>query len=62
MNIKFELAVEILKKTDMAIFASDGIIKAWIPLSLIDTDDEIEVGKTITISIPEWLGTKNGFT
>lgn len=61
MDIKFELAVEILKKTDKAIFANDGTVKAWIPLSLIETDDEIEVGETITISIPEWLGTENGF-
>ena len=61
MIIKFELAVEILKKTEMAIFASDGIIKAWIPLSLIETEDEIDIGRTITISIPEWLGTDKGF-
>ena len=61
MTIKFELAVEILKKTDKAIFASDGIVKAWIPLSLIEADDEIEVGETITILIPEWLGTDKGF-
>lgn len=61
MTIKFELAVEIVRKTDKAIFASDGIIKAWVPLSLIETEDEIEVGRTITISIPEWLGTSKGF-
>jgi hypothetical protein len=61
MSLKFELAVEILKKTDKAIFASDGIVKAWIPLSLIEAEDEIEIGKTITISIPEWLGTDKGF-
>ena len=61
MTIKFELAVEILKKTNKAIFASDGIVKAWIPLSLIETDDEIEIGETITISIPEWLGNSSGF-
>ena len=61
MTLKFELAVEIIKKTDMAIFASDGTVKAWIPLSLIETDDEIEVGETITISIPEWLSADKGF-
>lgn len=61
MNIRFEIAVEILKKTDKAIFADDGTVSAWVPLSLIKTEDEIEVGKTITISIPEWLGTDKGF-
>ena len=61
MDIKFELTVEIVKKTDKAIFASDGIIQAWVPLSLVETDDEIEIGETITISIPEWLGTDKGF-
>lgn len=61
MAIKFELAVEIVRKTDKAIFASDGIITAWVPLSLIETEDEIEVGETVTILIPEWLGTDKGF-
>lgn len=61
MTIKFELAAEVLKKTDKAIFVNDGTVNAWIPLSLIETDDEIEVGRTITVLVPEWLGTDKGF-
>ena len=54
--MRFELTVEILKKTDKAVFIDDGTIKAWIPLYQIETEDEIKVGKVITISVPEWLG------
>ena len=57
----FELSVEVVRKTEKAIYIDDGTVKAWVPLSMVKTEDEIELGKTITITIPQWLATDKGF-
>ena len=51
-----EIDVEILAKTDMAIFVSDGDNEVWLPLSQIIDPEEFEIGQTVTIEVPEWLG------
>ena len=59
---RFELFVEIKQKTDAAIRVNDGSPDdTWLPLSQIESHDEIEVGKTIEISVPEWLSIEKGF-
>jgi hypothetical protein len=56
-----EIAVDIKVKTPKAVLVSDGKTEVWIPLSQItDYTDEIEVGKSITIFISEWLATEKG--
>ena len=58
-----ELDVEVLWKTEMAIKIEEGEVNdVWIPLSQIkDVDpDELEVGQSRTIEIPEWLAEEKG--
>lgn len=51
-----DIDVEILRETNMAIFVSNGDMEAWIPKSqIIDSDENFEIGTSITITIPEWL-------
>ena len=50
-----DICVEIKGTTDKAFFVSDGGNSVWLPKSQIECSEDIEVGKTITITAPEWL-------
>ena len=52
--------LEIVKETDRAILVSDGDTKAWLPKSQIETTEQIVVGKTMTITVPDWLAEEAG--
>ena len=58
---RHNLKVTVLKANDNAIQVTDRRKKAWLPTGVFETDDKIEVGRTITISIPERLGNTQGF-
>ena len=58
---RHNIKVTVLKKNDNAIQVTDRRKKAWLPTGVYQTDDKIEVGRTITISIPERLGNSQGF-
>lgn len=56
-----EIAVDIKRITDKAVLANDGARDAWIPRSQItDYTDEIVVGESITIFVPQWLAEEKG--
>lgn len=58
-----EIDVDIKNETEHAILASDGDITAWIPKSQLidfDWDDDYITGKSMTITIPEWLAKDKG--
>lgn len=54
-NELIKIDIEIVKETDMAFLTTDGVIKAWLPKSQIESNELLEVGGTYTIEIPEWL-------
>lgn len=58
---RHNIKVTVLKANDNAIHVTDRRKKAWLPTGVFKTDDKIEVGKVITISIPERLGNSQGF-
>ncbi len=58
---RHNIKVTVLKANDNAIQVTDRRKKAWLPTGVFETDDKIEVGRTITISIPERLGNTQGF-
>jgi len=58
---RHNIKVTVLKANDNAIHVTDRRKKAWLPTGVFETDDKIEVGRTITISIPERLGNSQGF-
>jgi hypothetical protein len=51
------IACEVRRITSKAVLVHDGIREAWIPLSQIEdpTSDEIEIGQTNELLLPEWL-------
>ena len=56
-----EIAVDIIHMTDKAVLVSDGTKEVWISRGHIpDWTDELEVGHSITIFIPEWVATQKG--
>jgi len=55
---EIELAIELIGKTDLALFVFDGIRTVWIPKSqILDPEDldDYNYGECFTITIPEWL-------
>jgi len=60
-NNNIEIAVDIKHITDAAVLVSDGDKQVWIPKGQIeDYTDELIIGHSITIFIPEWLATNKG--
>ncbi len=57
-----EVDVEIRIVTEKAVFIHDGSRSEWIPKSQIEDppDDELEVGKHVTLLIPRWLAEEKG--
>ncbi len=61
MKNPVEICVEIKHKTPAAFLASDGTREEWLPKSQIKTDPDCMVGKSTTITMPEWLAKAKGF-
>jgi len=60
-NKNIEIAVDIIHATDKAVLVNDGRKNNWIAKGQIsDYTDELEVGHSITIFIPEWLAERKG--
>ena len=60
-NKNIEIAVDIKHMTDSAVLVSDGNKEVWIPKGQIeDYTDELIVGHSITVLIPEWLALDKG--
>lgn len=59
-----EVAVEVVKQGGAAVQVTDGVMKAWVPHSLIDDESEITAesppGATGVLIIPEWKATEVG--
>ena len=59
---RVEITVTVKAKTEKAMLVNDGGKKdVWVPLSQIQTENEIEIGNVIEIDIPEWLAKDKGF-
>ena len=54
-NKLIEVAVTILHETVMAFLVDDGINQVWLPKSQIKDHEDISIGETLEIEIPEWL-------
>jgi hypothetical protein len=53
-----EIDVELIAVTDMAVFVDEGKEDpVWIPKSQTQNEDidEMQIGDTFTLEIPEWL-------
>lgn len=57
-----EISCQVRIKTDKAICINDGANEAWIPRSQIEDPDpeDMQIGETITLLIPEWLANEKG--
>ena len=53
-----DICVEQKAITERAILVSDGTMEAWLPLSQIEYEKNID--GTITVTGPEWLLTERG--
>lgn len=52
------IKVDVIHKTDAAVLVSNGKTRAWVPLAaIIDSEDDIVIGKTNSIEITESLAT-----
>jgi positive regulator of sigma E activity len=61
MADKIELTVRIIHMTDeAALVTDDDTEKHWLPLSQVECEDELEIGDTVNIEIPEWLAIQEG--
>lgn len=58
----WEGPVDIRHTTEDAILVSDGDREVWIPKSLVESPeiDELIVGASIDLVIPDWLATREG--
>lgn len=56
-NYRIELEGYIAWETEQAILFDDGTVQAWLPKSMIESEDDISAGNDdlVTIEIPEWL-------
>lgn len=52
-----EIAGEIRARSAKAIKLYDGAREAWLPLSQIEIEEN---GKTVTVTMPEWLARDKG--
>ena len=53
--------VEVRIMTAKAVLVNDGKRDAWLPYSQIEDGLEtLEVGKHVTLLVPEWLATEKG--
>ena len=54
----------IKKKTDKAILLFDEELSSevWLPISQIETGDDLIIGAEVDIIIPEWLARDKGLT
>ena len=64
-STNFELDVELRSMTKLAVKVYDGAVEAWIPKSLIvdpplDDINDLEVGDSFTLIIPEWKAKQEG--
>ena len=50
-----EIAATILHETEKAYLLSDGAVKAWVPKSQVEDNDDG------TFTMPEWLAQDKGF-
>lgn len=46
----------VLHRTNHAALVTDGTVREWLPLSLIEVDEDDEI-----VSMPEWLAVEKGF-
>lgn len=62
-NETVEIIGVVKKETAKAVlFVDSGSAEeVWIPKSIIQTDEDLEEGEEITISIPDWFAIKEGF-
>lgn len=60
-NKKFEVFVDIKRRTQKAILVTDGVIEAWLPLSLIDIEKDPNKYNQATITMSERLAKEKGF-
>lgn len=50
------LKVDIRAETDMAVLVYNGKVTAWVPKSqILDSSDDIVVGKPNSIEVANWL-------
>jgi positive regulator of sigma E activity len=45
---------------EAALVTDDEVSNHWLPLSQIECEDELEIGDTVNIEIPEWLAIQEG--
>jgi len=56
-----DVEVEVRHMTAKAALVHDGSREAWLPYSQIEDGLEtLEVGKHVTLLVPEWLATEKG--
>ncbi len=62
MTNTYWIKVDVIRTTKNAALVSDSSVEAWVPLSvIIDSDDDIVLGKTVEIELPAWFAEKKGF-
>lgn len=56
------ITCEVRRLTDKAALVHDGLREAWLPLSQIEdpAPEEMEIGQTIEVLMPEWLAKEKG--
>lgn len=54
-NKKFEIFVDIKRRTEKAVLVFDKTIEAWPPLSLIDVKVDPNRKNYATVTLAEWL-------
>ncbi len=58
-----DVAVTFKRATDAAICVNDGDRDIWLPLSQIESDEDLRTadeGDALELLVPEWLAKENG--
>lgn len=56
-----DITGELRHETAAAVMIFDGSKEVWLPKSLVEIAPNDD-GKTVTVSLPEWLAEKEGLT